>query len=275
MDEHVIEALGKTRVTVRDGKVVHVSKPLIHYCPLFHRYRGIEKITPEAVRQNIEFRIKDFGMCTANRELRMRDFLSFGISEIISTLLAEGEVEAAVMVCDGAGTVIVTEPELAQGIGGRISGFISTSPKKNVIEKIGPENVLDTHKATIDQVKGVERALEMGYRRVAVTVKDPDEAEQLRKIRDEEIYLFAVHLTGIDYRGAEKIINTCDVVTSCASKYIRRIADRRALLKVGSSIPIYACTKKGKRFIELRMERIGAAGNKNPEKNPVSPEPLV
>ena len=275
MGEHVIEALGKTRVTVRDGKVVHVSEPLIHYCPLFHKYRGIEKITSEAVRQNIEFRIKDFGMCTANRELRMRDFLSFGISEIISTLLAEGEVDAAVMVCDGAGTVIVTEPELAQGIGGRISGFISTSPEKDVIEKIGTKNVLDPKKATIDQLKGVERALEMGYRRVAVTVKDPDEAEQLREIGDGEIYLFAVHLTGIDYRGAEKIINTCDVVTACASKYIRRIADRRALLKVGSSIPIYACTKKGKKFIELRLEMMGSSGNKNSERNPASPEPLV
>jgi len=271
--EHVIEALGKSRVTVRDGRVVDVSEPLIDYCPLFHKYRGIEKITSEAIRQNIEFRIKDFGMCTANRELRMRDFLSFGISEIISTLLEEGEVDAAVMVCDGAGTVIVTEPELAQGIGGRISGVVETSPEEEVIGSIGPEKVIEPEKATIDQVRGVERAFEMGYERVAVTVADPAEAERLRGMDGGEIYIFAVHLTGIDYRGAEKVINTADVVTSCASKYIRRIADRRALLKVGSAIPVYACTKNGKRFIELRIKRMG--GIKDSGKGSESPRPLI
>jgi len=274
LGEHVMEAMGKTRVRVRDGRVVEVSQPLIEYCPLFHKYRGIEKITSEAVRENIEFRIKDFGMCTGDRELRMRDFLSFGISEIISTLLEEGEVDAAVMVCDGAGTVIVTEPELAQGIGGRISGFLSTSPEERVIESIGPENVLEPEKATINQVEGVQKAIKMGYNRVAVTVTDPEDAERLREL-DGEIYIFAVHLTGLDYKGAEKIINTSDVVTSCASRYIRRIADRRALLKVGSAIPIYACTKKGKGFIELRMNRTGRTLDKAGEKEKTSPRPLI
>ena len=58
MDEHVIEALGKTRVVVRDGKVVEVGEPKISYCPLFDKHRGIKEITSETVRKNIEFRIQ-------------------------------------------------------------------------------------------------------------------------------------------------------------------------------------------------------------------------
>ena len=87
MDKHVIEALGKARVTVQDGKVVDVEEPKIEYCPLFHKHRGIEKLTEEEIRNNIQFRIDDFGMCKPNRQLRLKDFLSFGISEILSTYI--------------------------------------------------------------------------------------------------------------------------------------------------------------------------------------------
>ena len=53
MDKHVIEALGKARVTVQDGKVVDVGEPKIEYCPLFHKHRGIEKLTEEEIKKNI------------------------------------------------------------------------------------------------------------------------------------------------------------------------------------------------------------------------------
>ena len=54
MDKHVIEALGKARVTVQDAKVVDVEEPKIEYCPLFHKHRGIEKLTQEEIKKNIE-----------------------------------------------------------------------------------------------------------------------------------------------------------------------------------------------------------------------------
>jgi len=91
MDEHVIEALGKTRVRVKDGKVVEVGEPKIDYCPIFDKYRGVKKLTPKTVKDNIEFRINDFGMCTNDRTVRMKDFLSFGVSEILNTLIVEDE----------------------------------------------------------------------------------------------------------------------------------------------------------------------------------------
>ncbi len=137
MDEHVMEALGKTRVKVKEGKVVEVGEPKIEYCPIFDKYRGIKKLTPENVRENIEFRIKDFGMCTNDRKVRMKDFLSFGISEILSTLIKEGEVDCVVSVCEGCGTVLLTEPEIVQGTGGRVSGLLSTCPLEEYNRKSG------------------------------------------------------------------------------------------------------------------------------------------
>ena len=122
MGKHVIEALGKTRVVIEEGKVTEVGEPQVDYCPLFAKHRGIQKITPDIVRENVEFRIRDFGMCTESRKMRMKDFLSFGVSELMGMALTKGIIDCTVIVCEGAGTVIVTDPELAQGIGGRISG---------------------------------------------------------------------------------------------------------------------------------------------------------
>ena len=98
-------------------------------------------------------------MCTEARKMRMKDFLSFGVSELMGMALTKGLIDCTVIVCEGAGTVIVTDPELAQGIGGRISGILETSPIESVIEAVGRERVLDPKTAKIDQVRGVEKAV--------------------------------------------------------------------------------------------------------------------
>ena len=104
MDEHVIEALGKARVVVRDGKVVEVGETQIGYCPIFDKNKGIKTIDKEAIAKNIQSRIDGFGMCTDRRSLKMTDFVSFGVSKIISTGMSKGFVDAAVLVCEGCGT---------------------------------------------------------------------------------------------------------------------------------------------------------------------------
>ncbi len=76
---------------------------------------GIEKLTKESIRENVEFRIRDFGIFTERREMRMRDFLSFGISEIMSMCVTKGIIDCSVCVCDGSGTAIVDDQELIQG----------------------------------------------------------------------------------------------------------------------------------------------------------------
>ncbi len=63
-DEHIIEAIGRSRIVIRNGRVVEVGEALISDCPLAKRFAyPIPAITKDAIRQNIEHRIKAFGMC--------------------------------------------------------------------------------------------------------------------------------------------------------------------------------------------------------------------
>jgi putative methanogenesis marker protein 8 len=171
-----MEALGKAKVVIRNGKVVKVGEPQIDYCPLFHKYRGIEKLTSQVIKENMQFRIKDFGMCTGERKLEMADFLSFGISETLSTLLDEKVIECAVIVCEGCGTVIVQDRKLVQGIGGRISGIISTTPLKKIIHTLGENKVLNPETAEINQIEGVLKAINDGYKKIGVTIASAQDA---------------------------------------------------------------------------------------------------
>lgn len=275
-DEHVIEALGKTRIIVRKGKVVEVGEPKINYCPLFDKYRGIKEITPEAAKENIEFRIHDFGMCTPQRKLKMKDFLSFGVSETLGTLLDENIIDCAVIVSEGCGTVIVTDPEFVQGMAGRISAFLSTSPIIKIIDTVGAHNVLDPESAEINQIKGALKAIEMGYKNIAVTILSPDDAKKLREIENEhkdiKIYIFAAHVSEMSIEDAESLFDNADVVTGCASKYVREVGEKRHVFKAGSSIPIYGVTDAGKNFLKIRIEKIGGLKDKPDAK---IPDPLI
>jgi putative methanogenesis marker protein 8 len=276
VDEHIIEALGRTRVVVRDGKVVEVGEPKINYCPIFDKNRGIKEITSEAVQKNIEFRIKDFGMCTPERKLRMKDFLSFGVSETLSTLLDENLIDCAVIVSEGCGTVILADPEFVQGMAGRISAFISTTPITKIIETIGPENVLNPETAEINQIKGVLKAIDMGYRNIAVSVVSAEDAKRLRGIEKEKedvnIYIFAAHVTEMSEEDAKVLFDTADVITSCASKYINEVGNEREVFKVGASVPIFGTTEAGEKFLKTRLEKIGGLKDKP---NAKIPDPLI
>jgi putative methanogenesis marker protein 8 len=174
-------------------------------------------------------------MCTEDRIVRMKDFLSFGVSETLTTLIEEGEIDSVVSVCEGCGTVIITEPEIVQGTGGRVSGLISTSPLDNIIEEVGRGNVLDPENSSIDQIKGTQKAIDMGYKKIAVTIVSAEDAEKLREIerknKNIKIYIFASHISQISKKDAETIFNNADVVTGCASKYIKRNRWRKRLFQ--------------------------------------------
>lgn len=285
MDEHIIEALGKAKVVIKDGKVVEVGEPIIEFCPLFLDYRDIKTLNKDIIKENMQFRVDDFGMCKKNRQLKMKDFLAFGISETLCTLLREDIIDCAVMVCEGCGTVIVDSPELSQGVGGRVSGLVSTTPIPEVIETIGKNNVVDCENANINQIEGAKLAIKNGFNKIAITLAFPSDAIELRKlereinektVNDEEIikfYLFAVHTTGLSREESEIIFDYCDVVTSCASKHLRDIADERNSFAVGQSIPIFAATEIGEKFLKLRLDAIG--GPKPKKANPKLPYPLI
>lgn len=272
MGRHVIEALGKTRVVVEDGKVVEVGEPQVRYCPLFAKHRGIQEITPNVVRENVEFRIRDFGMCTESRNMRMNDFLSFGVSELMGMALSKGMIDCTVIVCEGAGTVIVTDPELAQGIGGRISGILETSPIESVINAIGRERVLDPKTAKIDQVRGVEKAVKLGFRKIGVSVASGKDAETIRKMMEDSAVIFAVHTSKVSANDAIKFLKYCDIVTGCASKEVRALMAEMKVMRYGNKVPIFAVSENGKKIMAARLEQTKTPLNKDAED---PPRPLI
>lgn len=281
-DEHIIEAIGKCRVVVRDGKVVEVGKPIIADCPLAKRFAfPVTEITPEAVKANIEHRIRAFGMCTPAREvLDTRAFVGFGASELISFGIQSGMLDAAVVACDGAGTVVATTPEMVQGIGGRMSGLVSTSPHPSVIERIEQNRgyVLDPINARINQQSGVALAHLKGFRRIAVTVAIPADAEAIRAAYPDSI-IVAVHVSGLSRVESARLVGASDLVTSCASKPIREIAGSLALVQAGIAIPVFAMTPAGKTLIIEKIRTSNEPVLIKPTRLPVTgdrePSPLV
>jgi putative methanogenesis marker protein 8 len=281
-DEHIIEAIGRCRIVIRNGKVVEVEEPLIKDCPLAKRFAyPIPDIKAESVKANIEHRIKAFGMCTPEREvIDNREFVGFGASEILSFGLQAGLLDAAVIACDGAGTVVVTKPAMAQGIGGRMSGLFSTCPYPQVMDRIEKDGgyVLDRQHATMDPVSGVALAVGKGFRKIAVTVARPEAAESIRRIYPDAL-IFGVHVTGLKQDEAARLVSASDIVTSCASKTIRDTVGQKALLQAGISIPIFAMTRKGK---ELILEKIRQSNEpvlvkptKLPSLGDQQPSPLI
>ncbi len=275
MDEHVIEGLGKARIVIRDGKVVEVGEPLIGYCPIFDKHRGIKKLDKESIAQNMQFRIEDFGMCTSRRVLKLKDFLSFGVSEIICTAITLGHVDAAVIVCEGTGTLVVTDPEMVQGIGGRVSGLVSTTPIPEIIEKIGKDKIVDPATAKIDQIAGVTKAIGMGYKNIAVSVINGTGARMMKELEKQHpgvtIYTFVVHTTGMSEKEAELVYRYADIATGCASKHIRECGVKNNVYKVGDSVPMFGVSLRGKHLIEERIRFTG----KEIKPNPGAPQPDI
>jgi len=72
--------------------------------------RGIKKFTSKTAKDNIEFRMKDFGIFTEDRAIEMEIFVGFGASETFMTGLRRGLLDTCVTACDGAGTVITSNP---------------------------------------------------------------------------------------------------------------------------------------------------------------------
>lgn len=255
-DEHILEAIGRCRIVIRKGEVIEVGEARITSCPLTKKFaHPLSVLDKESVKANIEHRIKAWGMCTPRREVSdTREFVGFGASELLSFGLSTGMLDAVVLACDGAGTVIVTKPALVQGIGGRMSGLVKTVPYKDVIQRIEDNGgvVIDKTHAGLDQTTGVAKAYAMGCKNVAVTVAIPAEAKKIRNLYPDTI-IFGVHVTGLNREEAEILVSATDLVTSCASKTLREIAGRKALLQAGVAVPIFAITTKAK---DLIIEKI-------------------
>ena len=264
-----MEALGMSRVVMEDGKVVEVSEPKVKYCPLFDKYRGMKELNKDTIRENIEFRMHSFGMCCEDRQVRMSDFLTFGISELMSLALMQGAVDAVVTAADGCGTCVLTDPEIVQGMGGRISGICETSPIAGVIDAIGPDNVLDPETTPIDMRKGAELADSKGYGRFAVTVASADDAEHIRKRFGDRAVIFAVHTTGVSEADALRYYENADVITACASRPIRELAHDHATIQAGTKVPVYGASDVGRKIIQAKLDELGKTADTELTSDPV------
>ncbi|MCP8311147.1 MAG: DUF2099 family protein [Candidatus Methylarchaceae archaeon HK02M1] len=247
--KHLIEVCG-AKVLIYKGRVKLLSEPKVNYCPIYHKILGYEKIDQEKVREIVERQVRD-GLYMDKREFPNVFLMTFGASEMLSVALESRLIDCCVIVCEGAGTVIVKNSKLVRGIGARLTGILKTSPIIATINKLRKAGaVVISNEALMDQVKGVKEAIKLGYKKIAVTVAgfESDKIPILRGIEDKEkivLYILSIHnvmLKGIQLR----YLLSADLVWACSSRVVREKIGPKALMQAGVSIPVFALSEKGK-----------------------------
>ncbi len=252
-DVHVTRRAG-CYVEIREGRVVRVGRPRLSYCPLAARTFRMP-FTKESIIEGFAKRIGEGMFCEERCVSRRRDWVLYGASEIMADALEDGLIDAAVTVCEGAGTVVSSKPEIVQGMGAKMTGVFLTSPMRTVIDKLEESSlVVFPFTAEIDQLKGVELARERGFRRLAVTFA----SGAVRKMRflDEDVIKLAVCTTGIGVYEASVAKERADIVWGCASKNVRKIVAPHAVLQLGIKIPVFVMTEKGLELVKARIKRL-------------------
>jgi len=258
--EHVVQCCG-ARVRICGEKVEVLSEPRIRHCPLHESLYGVKVIDEEAVKKTVETKMQTHGFCCKHRVFDDAIVVPYGASEVIKTSMETKLLDCAVVVCEGAGTVITSNPSLVQGIGAHLTGIIKTSPIKEVIEHIKTNQgaVLDSVTARIDQADGFEKAVKMGFKKIAATVAG-FRAQQITTIRllekklGVEATIFSVCNTCTTDKDVRHIARA-DIVTASASKTIREQIGLKALMQVGVTIPVFAITERGKKTLLTYLSR--------------------
>ncbi len=259
---HIWEC-AKARVEVDEqGKILSVGEPLIKYCPI-REYSGwhSETLNSEDIKKSMQWKIDTLGMCKKNRIVSLKiPGIGYGASECLMSALDNNLIETGVVPCDGAGTIVSSDKYVIQGIGMVMPALFSTFPILPVIkrlEKLGA-HVIDKNEARIDQVKGVEAAIKLGYKKMGVTVAGTDckDIETLRKLEEKfnlTILIILIHTTGVTEQDEQYIIKS-DIAHGCSSKIVRLNIEsqNKYLAKFGTIIPAYAFSELGKKVLELR-----------------------
>ena len=279
-DRHVIEALGKAEVVIENGKITYIGEPVVDYCSIFDNGQHNGDLTKEFIKSNIEKRIGEFGMCTPQRSIDVEDTMSFGTSETLKTNMIKGNVDCVVGACEGVGTLLIDDADLVQGVGGRVAALISTTPIDEVMDKVGRENILNPETAELNPLKGLEMAIERGYKNIAITIIPTEMVRDLRqypKPDDVKIFIFVAHTTNVSKNEAEMLFDYADVISGCSSINIRETAEERKPYYAGKKVPLYAVTENGKKLLNERLEYIGyeLCEKKYPQDFTQSPKPLI
>ena len=279
-DRHVIEALGKAEVVIENGKITYIGEPVVDYCSIFDNGQHNGDLTKEFIKSTIEKRIGEFGMCTPQRSIDVEDTMSFGTSETLKTNMIKGNVDCVVGACEGVGTLLIDDADLVQGVGGRVSTLISTTPIDEVMDKVGRENILNPETAELNPLKGLEMAIERGYKNIAITIIPTEMVRDLRqypKPDDVKIFIFVAHTTNVSKNEAEMLFDYADVISGCSSINILETAEERKPYYAGKKVPLYAVTENGKKLLNERLEYIGyeLCEKKYPQDFTQSPKPLI
>jgi putative methanogenesis marker protein 8 len=217
------------------------------------RHAGTDRAQiKDAIRKVIESKIREYGFFTPIRDFRISGVqVPYGASEILMHALRRRAIEAAVVACDGAGTVITDSPEVVQGIGARMHTLIMTSP---VVRTMGRLAALGCHvvsrDALLDPCRGVRKAAALGYKAIAVTVSGPS-AARLKELKDIETdcgvkaISLVVCTTGMDREGMREVRRHADLVWSCRSSGVREEIGPAARLRLSEGMPVFVLTEAG------------------------------
>ena len=279
-DRHVIEALGKAEVVIENGKITYIGEPVVDYCSIFDNGQHNGDLTKEFIKSNINKRIEEFGMCTPQRSFDVEDTMSFGTSETLKTNMINGNVDCVVGACEGVGTLLIDDADLVLGVGGRVSALISTTPIDEVIDNVGRDNVLNPETAELNPLKGLEMAIERGYKNIAITIIPTEMVRDLRQYPKPEnvnIFIFVAHTTNVSQKEAEMLFDYADVISGCSSINIRETAEERKPYYAGKKVPLYAVTENGRKLLNERLEYIGyeLCEKMYPQDFTQSPKPLI
>ena len=247
-------------VIISKGKVIKVTDPYMEYCPLasflYNDIKKSEKLDPESIKKAIikaiDEKISKFGHFTEKRGLYRNDIaIPYGASEILMYAMRKKVIDAAVVVCDGAGTVIVSKPGIVQGIGARMNGLFFTTPLYKIMEKLEKANSrIVFQDAHINQIEGAKKAASLGYKNIAVTINGfmDEDLSRLKEIEEDyeiSITSLIVCTTGVTEKRIHEIEKYADLVWSCASEEIREIIGKEAILQLSKKIPVFVLTRKG------------------------------
>lgn len=250
-------------IVISNGRIVEIDRTqALRTCPLQRMLAraGIEEYIYEKIRQ--------FGHFTAEREVvRASLGVPFGTSEMFMYALQKKVLDCVITVCDGAGTVVTSNPEIVQGIGARMNGLFYTTPIPEVQAKLRQHNCIIFDDARIDQIRGLNAAINAGYTRIGITVnscygENFGQIRQIEKAQRVDVSVAAICSTGVDKKRAEEAAQHADLAWSCASKHMRD-SGRNAILQITQGIPIFVYTPRGLDIVAAYSDDAGAKAIKN------------
>lgn len=265
-DCHITRVMG-TFVVVSNGRIVDMDRANeLSYCPLQSIF------SKGTIEDYVEFKMNEFGHFTPRREIyRSSIEAPFGTSEMLMYALSKKILDCAVVVCDGAGTVVTDNPGIVQGIGARMNGLFYTTPIEELRRRLEEEGCILSENAEINQAQGVKAACMAGYRSIGVTLNtfyggDPADIRQIGRENGAKTVIASLCSTGADKQRAEHVSRQSDLSWACASGYMRQEGSK-ALLQITLGIPVFVFTTEGLEIIASYSDEDGASILLGPDKH--------